>query len=77
MYIRVHVVTQAKKEFVRAEKSDILSISVKEPAEQNRANIRVRELVAERYGILPKEVRIVSGHHHTSKILFIPDSVDL
>lgn len=77
MYIRVHVVTAAKRESVKAEKPDILNVSVKEPAEQNRANIRVRELVALRYGILPKEVRIISGHHHTSKILLIPDGVDL
>ena len=77
MYIRVHVITSAKRESVQAEKPDVLNISVKEPAENNRANVRVRELVALRYAILPKDVRIIGGHHHTSKILLIPDSVDL
>ncbi len=77
MYIRVHVITGAKRELVKAEKPDVLNISVKEPAEQNRANIRVRELVALRYGILPKDVRIISGHHHPSKIFLIPDNVDV
>lgn len=72
MYIKVRVTTDTKKEsFIH--KKETFFVSVKEPAEQNRANTRVRELVAAHFDILPQQVRIISGHHSPGKILSIPD----
>lgn len=73
MYIRVRVSAGAKKEIFTANSDGSFLVSVKEPAEGNRANTRVLELVAEHYGIKPKQIRIVSGHHSSGKILSIPD----
>lgn len=73
MYIRVRVNAGAKKESFAQEREDSFLISVKEPAEQNRANTRVLELMASHFGILPKQIRIISGHHSPGKILSIPD----
>lgn len=73
MYIKVRVAANAKKESFAQSAEDSFLISVKEPAEQNRANVRVLELVAAHYGIMPKQIRIISGHHSPGKILSIPD----
>lgn len=75
MYIRVHVVAGAKKEKVEQKAKDLYDIAVKEKALQNRANIRVREIIAELYNSTPKQVRIISGHHRPTKILSIPGVV--
>ena len=71
MYMRVHVVPGARKENVTEEKDGSLSISVREPAEGNRANARVRELVALRLLLPLEKVRILSGHHSPGKMLTI------
>ncbi len=73
MYIRVRVAAGAKRESFEPSSEDSFLVSVKEPAEQNRANKRVLELVAEHFGIEPKQIRIVSGHHSPGKILSLPD----
>ncbi|MBI3634001.1 MAG: DUF167 domain-containing protein [Candidatus Yonathbacteria bacterium] len=71
MYIKVRVATEVKKEVFKRINEDTFSVSVKEPAEQNRANTRVRELIASHFGISIKGVRFVSGHHSPSKIFNI------
>jgi len=60
-----------RRENVNEEKDGTLTISVKEPREGNRANTRVRELVALHHNITIKEVTIVSGHHSSKKRLSI------
>jgi uncharacterized protein YggU (UPF0235/DUF167 family) len=71
MYIKVHVVTGAKKELITKKANDLYNVSVREPAERNMANRRVLELVAGELGIPTGKARIVSGHHSPSKILSI------
>lgn len=73
MYIRVRVAAGAKKEFFEPNGGDSFLVSVKEPAEGNRANTRVLELIGLHFGINPKQIRIISGHHSPGKILSIPD----
>lgn len=73
MYIRVSVSAGAKKEVFKKVKSDSFLVAVREPAEQNQANRRVLELVANHFDLLPKQIRIISGHHSPSKIFSIPD----
>lgn len=70
--LRVFVTPSAKKEVVE-EKEDTLVIRVKEPAQANHANTRVREIVAGRLGVPVAKVRILTGHHGRSKIVSISD----
>lgn len=71
MYLRVHVVPGAKREQVTEGKGGVLNISVREEAEANQANNRVRELVALRLLLPVSKVRILSGHHSPVKLLTI------
>lgn len=75
MYVKVRVYPGMKKETVIKLKEDHFEIVTKAPAEQNAANYRVRELIAEAYGVTEKQVRLVSGHHHPSKILEVINTV--
>lgn len=76
MFIKVFVTPGAKKEKVEekglpAQAGEALVIQVREPALQNRANDRVRELVAERLGVEVGKVRILTGHHARVKMISI------
>ncbi|OHA79532.1 MAG: hypothetical protein A2747_03775 [Candidatus Yonathbacteria bacterium RIFCSPHIGHO2_01_FULL_44_41] len=73
MYIRVRVIAGARKESFEAGSEDSFLLSVKEPAEGNRANTRVLEIIARHFGMASKQIRIISGHHSPGKILSIPD----
>lgn len=75
MYIRVRVSAGAKRESLEQTADDSFLVSVREPAEQNLANKRVLELVALHFGVSPKQIRIISGHHSPGKILSVPDPV--
>jgi uncharacterized protein YggU (UPF0235/DUF167 family) len=70
MYIKVFVTPDAKKEKVE-EKGDTLRISVREPATGNRANDRVRELIALRESVPLGKVRILTGHRSRAKMISI------
>ena len=69
MYVKVRVYPGMKKEKVTKLEEHHFEIITKAPAEQNAANRRVRELVAEEYGVNEKQVRLVTGHRSPSKIL--------
>lgn len=70
MYIKVFVTPGAKKERIE-EKGETLIITVREPASGNRANTRVRELIAMRVGKPLRSVRILTGHHSRAKMISI------
>lgn len=70
MFIKVLVTPGAKKEKIE-EKGDTLRISVREPATQNLANTRVRELVAELFKAPVGKVRILTGHRSRAKMISI------
>lgn len=78
MYIKVFVTPGAKREKVEAadpdrggKKGDALVISVREPARGNRANRRVREIVAAKVGKPVGKVRILTGHHSRVKMMSV------
>jgi uncharacterized protein YggU (UPF0235/DUF167 family) len=73
MYVRVAVYPNNKKEEVNTLGEQRFEIKVKEPAERNLANVRVRELLAEVYKVEIKQVRLVSGHQNSRKIFSLPD----
>lgn len=70
MYLKVFVTPDAKKEKVE-EKGELLAISVREPATGNRANTRVREIIAEREGVPVAKVRILTGHRSRAKMVSV------
>jgi len=71
MYVRVEVKPGAKRESVMHVDEKTLAIAVKEPAERNLANMRVRELVAEEFSVAIGKVRMISGHRSPRKIFDI------
>ena len=71
MYIKVKVEAGAKKEKIEKKSENNFLIKVKEPAERNLANVRIREIIAFIYGVNSKSVRIISGHQSPSKILSV------
>lgn len=70
MYVKVVVTPSAKKEAVE-EKEGMFFIRVKEPAQGNHANRRVREVLARQFGTDVRSVRILTGHHARSKMISI------
>lgn len=71
MYIKVVVISGAKKEKITEKSKDHFDISVKEKAEKNMANKRVIELLASHFKVPVPKVRIINGHHHPHKLLVI------
>jgi uncharacterized protein YggU (UPF0235/DUF167 family) len=70
MYIKVFVTPDAKRGKIE-EKGETLLISVREPATGNRANDRVREVIALRLGVPLGKVRILTGHRSRVKMISI------
>ncbi len=70
MFIKVFVTPGAKKEKVE-KKSETLLIAVREPATQNLANTRVREIIAKRFKAPVGKVRILTGHRSRAKMISI------
>jgi uncharacterized protein YggU (UPF0235/DUF167 family) len=71
MYIKVLVYTQMKKESIVLKNKDNFIISIKDKAERNMANQRVVELISSYFRVPTSKIRIVNGHHHPHKLLFI------
>jgi uncharacterized protein YggU (UPF0235/DUF167 family) len=71
MYIKVRVTPGVKKESFVKISEDHFAASVKEKAERNMANARVRELVAEHFSVPVGKAKLVSGHHSPSKIFSV------
>ena len=71
MYIRVRVTADAKKERVVREDKDTFYIHVKEPAQQNFANKRIREILAQELSVPISSVKLLTGHRSSSKMYSI------
>ena len=69
MYVKVRVYAGMKNDSLTKLKENHFEIITKAPAQGNAANQRVRELIAIEYEVTSNAVRLVSGHHHPSKIL--------
>ncbi|OGG86047.1 hypothetical protein A2392_01095 [Candidatus Kaiserbacteria bacterium RIFOXYB1_FULL_46_14] len=68
MYIKVKVTPGSKRERVTKESDTLFRMEVKEPAERNLANERVKELLREALGLTVGRVRLVAGHRSQSKV---------
>lgn len=73
MYVKVWVVAGAKQNKIEARGDKGYDVWVKEPAMGNRANMKVRELMAAHFELPIGAVRIFSGHHTPSKMLVVDD----
>ncbi|MDP3726458.1 MAG: DUF167 domain-containing protein [bacterium] len=73
MYIKVHVTPGAKKESFEQKSETVFEVKIKERAQKNLANNRILELVAAHFKVQTRKVRMVSGHRHPSKLLFIEE----
>jgi uncharacterized protein YggU (UPF0235/DUF167 family) len=71
MYVKVNVVAGAKKEAFVEKGDNSFVAQVKEPAERNLANKRVIELISSHYSVSENRVRIINGHHHSSKLFSV------
>jgi uncharacterized protein YggU (UPF0235/DUF167 family) len=71
MYIKVKVIADAKKEKLVRISEDHFEVSVREKAERNMANARVREMIAEFFTVSIGKTKIISGHHSPGKILSV------
>jgi uncharacterized protein YggU (UPF0235/DUF167 family) len=71
MYIRVNAVAGAKKESVQKIADNRYEISVREPAERNLANARIRTLLARELGVVESSARLISGHQSPHKIFSV------
>lgn len=58
-----------KRERVTKVSDTEFQIETREPAAQNRANARVRELIAREYAVSLKQVHLLTGHRSRSKII--------
>lgn len=72
-YITVRVFAGSKKEKINRIDDNEFEVQVKEPAQQNLANTRVRQMIAGQLGVRIEDVRIISGHHSQKKILSVND----
>jgi hypothetical protein len=70
--IRVRVAARAKRASIKKLSNDKFEIAVKEPAEENRANAAVLTALSTYLKIPVKNLRIIRGHHHSSKVISIP-----
>jgi uncharacterized protein YggU (UPF0235/DUF167 family) len=71
MYIRVHANPGSRKERVMKIDDTTYQIAVKEPAERNMANARIREILSEEFNVPITEVKILTGHRSSSKMFTI------
>jgi len=71
MYVHAKVTPNAKRESLARKDPTHFLVSIKEKPERNMANARVCELIAQYFTLPIEKVRIISGHHHPSKILSV------
>lgn len=73
MYIKVKVTVNAKKETFEKINQDTFKISVKQKAERNMANNRIKEILSENLNLPLSKFRLISGHTSPSKIFSIQE----
>ena len=71
MHVRAKIHTDQKKEKMVILDTDVFEIYIKEKPEQNRANLRVREILANHLSVPVKAISITSGHQRPNKTFFV------
>ncbi len=65
--VRAQVIADARREQIEYIGEHSFSIHVREPAERNEANDRVRHLIAHHYTVPLKSVQLLTGHRGKKK----------
>lgn len=71
MRVEAFVTPGARKERVVVRRPGTLEITVREKAERNEANTRVRQIVADTCAVPPSRVRMMSGARSHKKVFII------
>lgn len=71
MFVKVRAKPGAKKEQVLEMSRYELAIHVREPAQQNLANRRIIEILAERFSVPARSIQMLSGFRSPNKIFSI------
>lgn len=69
MFIHVKVFPDEKRDEVVKQSETSFYVYVREPAEHNRANIQMKVLISKELKIPIHKLKIITGHHHSSKIV--------
>ncbi len=69
--VYVKVFPDARKEKVVQLADDTFEIYVREPAQGNRANMRIRECVARAFGVTIEHVRMQTGQRSRKKVFIV------
>ena len=68
MHIMVHAKPNAKEERVEGIGPQELTVAVKEPPREGRANVAIARALAEHFGLPQSHVRLVSGFASRQKV---------
>jgi uncharacterized protein YggU (UPF0235/DUF167 family) len=71
MLIHIKIFPESKEDSVVAKSDNSFIVKVREKAERNAANIKMRALLAEHFKVDLGRVKIITGHHAPSKIVEI------
>jgi hypothetical protein len=66
--IAVHATPGARRNHVGGAHDNALRVSVTAPADQGRANDAIAKLLAEKLGLRPAQVQLISGQTHRRKV---------
>lgn len=70
-YVKVRVFPGQRKEEIQEVGENRFEVKMKEKAERNMANNRMKEILSKVYKVSLSDVRLVSGHRSPSKIFSI------
>jgi uncharacterized protein YggU (UPF0235/DUF167 family) len=71
MYIKVRVISNAKKEILQEIKTNHFECFLKEKAQKGKANKRLLEILTHKFN--QKNIKIINGAHHPIKLIKIGD----
>jgi uncharacterized protein YggU (UPF0235/DUF167 family) len=71
MLIHIKIHPESKEDSVEMKSEYSLIVKVREKAEKNAANIKMRSLLAGHFAVDLGKVKIITGHHAPSKIIEI------
>ncbi|MES2060158.1 MAG: DUF167 domain-containing protein [Patescibacteria group bacterium] len=71
MLIHIKIQPESKEDKVIMKSDNSYIVYVREKAERNQANIKMRSLLATHFKVDLGKVKIITGHHAPSKIIDI------
>lgn len=73
-YLRVRAIAGARKEQVAHKHNGVYEITVREKAEQGKANASIRTLLAKDLRVPENRLRLMTGHTSPTKIFLLVNS---